>query len=59
MKVITLKARTGRGLGQPEWTFKNYLIKNDSAEAILMAKRKYSLEFGIELDLIYVDRITS
>ena len=59
MKVVTLKARTGRGLGQPEWTFKNYVVKEDTDAEILMAKRKYSLEFGIELDLIYVDKLTT
>lgn len=57
MKVITLKARTGRGLGQPEWTFKSYSIKDETPNEVLMAKRKYSLEFGIELDLIYIDKI--
>lgn len=49
---IVLRGRTGVGLGQPEWSYKEYSVTNLSDAAILAAKRLFTHEFGVELDRI-------
>lgn len=57
MNTIVLKGRTGRGLEQPEWSYKKYFVSSLSESNILMAKRRFSCEYGVELDRIEIAEI--
>lgn len=54
MDILILKARTGKGLGQPEWSYRKYSVENLSDASILAAKRLFTRELGTDLDRIEV-----